>query len=226
MASPPSLLAGRAVVVTAGGTREPIDPIRYLGNRSSGRMGNALAVAAAERGAVVTLVTTAAAPVRPDVEVVTVETAAAMSAAVRAALPGAAALIMAAAVADHRPAQVSAQKLKKRETLTLELVPTVDILRSLIGDPLREGLFTVGFAAETEDMVANASRKLVEKQLDLIVLNDVSRADVGMGSDDNEVTVIDAGGVVAAIARRPKQLVAAALLDLIETRLLPDGRPR
>jgi phosphopantothenoylcysteine decarboxylase/phosphopantothenate--cysteine ligase len=220
MASP---LDGRTVVVTAGGTREPIDPVRYLGNRSSGRMGNAIARAAAERGARVVLVTTAPAPGDQRIEVVAVETAEEMNAAVRAALPGAVLLMMAAAVADYRVADVAAQKLKKCDSLTLDLVPTADILGSLVGDPLRDGVFVVGFAAETHDLEANAARKLVDKQLDLIVLNDVSRAEIGMSSDDNEVTVFDAGGVVAQISQRPKPLVAAALLDVIEARLRRPG---
>jgi phosphopantothenoylcysteine decarboxylase/phosphopantothenate--cysteine ligase len=214
-----SPLSGRAVVVSAGGTREPIDPVRYLGNRSSGRMGNAIAVAATERGAIVTLVTTVAAPDDPSISVVRVDTAEEMRAAVRAALPGAALLVMAAAVADYRAGEVAMRKLKKRASLTLELIPTVDILGSLAGDPVRDGVLVVGFAAETDDITTNAARKLADKQLDLIVLNDVSRTDIGMGSDDNEVTVLDAGGIVAHITRRSKTLVAGALLDIVEARL-------
>ena len=166
-----------------------------------------------------TLVTTVAAPGDARLTVVTVDTAAEMNAAVREALPGAAALVMAAAVADYRVAGVATSKMKKRDRLTLELVPTVDILRSLADDPLRDGLLVIGFAAETDDADANAARKLVEKRLDMIVLNDVSRAGIGMGSDQNEVTVFDASGVVAHLDRRPKPLIASALLDLIETRL-------
>jgi phosphopantothenoylcysteine decarboxylase/phosphopantothenate--cysteine ligase len=224
-----SPLAGRTVVVTAGGTREPIDPVRYLGNRSSGKMGNALAVAAAARRANVTLVTTVTAPpADARITVVAVDTAEEMNAAVRAALPGAAVLVMAAAVADYRPAEVAQRKLKKRESLTLALVPTVDVLLSLATDPLRDGVFVVGFAAETGDGERNAARKLTEKRLDLVVLNDVSRPDIGMGSDDNEVTVLDATGPVAHLAAAPKPEVAAALLDLIGERLPPArsrGRP-
>jgi phosphopantothenoylcysteine decarboxylase/phosphopantothenate--cysteine ligase len=218
-----SPLAGRTVVVTAGGTREPIDPVRYLGNRSSGKMGNALAVAAADRGASVILVTTVAPPDHPRVEVVAVDTAEEMNAAVRDALPGAALLVMAAAVADYRVTQVASGKMKKRDTMTLSLVPTIDILRSLAADPLRDGVFVVGFAAETDDAEVNAVRKLADKRLDLVVLNDVSRAGIGMGSDENEVTVFDAAGAVAHLAMRPKPMVAVALLDLIEERLPPSG---
>jgi phosphopantothenoylcysteine decarboxylase/phosphopantothenate--cysteine ligase len=212
-----SRLAGRTVVITAGGTREPIDPVRYLGNRSSGKMGNALAQAVADRGARVILITTVAPP--PDesrMSVVSVDTAEEMFAAVRTALPGAAVLLMAAAVADYRVAEPAPRKLKKRQGLTLELVPTVDILRSLADDPLRDGLLVVGFAAETDDADNNAVRKLADKRLDLIVLNDVSRSDIGMGAADNEVRVFDSAGPVAHIGKNPKRLVAEALVGIIE----------
>lgn len=214
-----SALAGRGVVVTAGGTREPIDPVRFLGNRSSGRMGNAIAVAAADRGATVTLVTTVAAPADPRITVVDVDTADEMHAAVRSALAGAAVLVMAAAVADYRVTEVAPRKLKKRDALTLTLVPSVDILRALATDPIRDGVLVVGFAAETDDLEANAARKLREKRLDLIVLNDVARPGIGMGTADNAVTVLDATGIVAEIDRRPKAEVAGCLLDIIESRL-------
>jgi phosphopantothenoylcysteine decarboxylase / phosphopantothenate---cysteine ligase len=215
-------IADRTVVVTAGGTREPIDPVRFLGNHSSGRMGNAIALAAAERGANVVLITTMP-PVSHDrVRAVAVETAAEMHDAVRVALEGAAVLVMAAAVADYRVASAAPRKLKKRPSLTLELIPTVDILNSLAQDPIRRGVLVVGFAAETHDLHANAVRKLAEKRLDLIVLNDVSRADIGMGGDDNEVIVFDAAGVVAEISQRSKAAVATAILDIVEARL-PDG---
>ncbi len=222
MVSATSSLAGLTVVVTAGGTREPMDPVRYLGNRSSGRMGNEVALAAALRGADVVLITTMSPASHERIRTVAVETATEMHDAVRAALGGAAVLVMAAAVADYRPAVVAPRKLKKRESLTLELIPTVDILSSLVHDPVRRGVVMVGFAAETDDLRSNAARKLVEKHLDLIVLNDVSRADIGMGSDHNEVTVFDATGVVAEISRRSKPDVASAILDLVEARL-PEG---
>lgn len=216
----PSPLAGRRVIVTAGGTREPLDPVRYLGNRSSGKMGNALALVAASRGAAVTLITTVPSPSGgAGITLVAVDTADQMNAAVRAALPGAAVLVMAAAVADYRPVAVAPTKLKKREGLTLTLVPTVDILQSLATDPLRDGVLVVGFAAETDDAERNALRKLTAKRLDLVVLNDVSRPGIGMGSDDNEVTVFDVTGRVAHLEVQPKGAVAEALLDLIEARL-------
>jgi len=214
-------LEGSVVVVTAGGTREPIDPVRYLGNRSSGKMGNELAVAAARAGARVLLITAAEAqPDLPGVEVTRLSTADEMHAAVRRSLAGARLLIMAAAVADWRPVGVASQKLKKRPgEWTLTLVPTVDILAALRDDPLRQGVFVVGFAAESEDALINAEAKLRDKALDLIVVNDVSRAGIGMGADDNEVAVIDAEGVVATIARAPKAQVAAAILRAIRPRL-------
>ena len=214
-------LDGSAVVVTAGGTREPIDPVRYIGNRSSGKMGNALALAAAHAGARVTLITAAESPpVMPGVEVTRASTADEMHAAVRAALPSARVLIMAAAVADWRPAAVAANKMKKRPgTWMLELVPTVDILSALRGEPARPRVYVVGFAAESEDALINAQAKLRSKALDLIVVNDISRAGIGMGADHNEVTVIDASGVVETISRAPKAAVASAILRLIRSRL-------
>jgi phosphopantothenoylcysteine decarboxylase/phosphopantothenate--cysteine ligase len=213
-------LAGRTVVITAGGTREPIDAVRYLGNRSSGRMGNALARAAADRGARVVLVTTVAPPSDESrISVVAVDTAAEMFTAVRTALPGASVLLMAAAVADYRVADPAPRKLKKGDRLTLELVPTVDILQTLAADPLRDGLLVVGFAAETDDAEANAVGKLAAKRLDLVVVNDVSRSDIGMGAADNEVTVFDSAGPVAHIAKMSKQLVAQALIGIIEERI-------
>lgn len=213
----------RRFVVTAGGTREPIDPVRYLGNRSSGRMGNAIALAAADRGAGVTLITTVAAPGHTRVTVVDVGTADEMRAAVRIALPDAAVLVMAAAVADYRVADIAPRKLKKRDSLTLDLVPTIDILAELADDPIRNGVLVVGFAAETDDIEANALRKLADKRLDLIVLNDVSRAEIGMGSADNEVSVFDAAGLVAHISQRSKALVAEALLDIVAEHLAAPG---
>ena len=224
MPRPAPPFAGRRVVVTAGGTREPIDPVRYLGNRSSGRMGNAIALAAADRGASVMLITTVAAVDDARVTAVRVDTAEEMQSAVRSSLPGAAVLVMTAAVADYRVADIAKRKLKKRGSLTLELVPTVDILGGLAGDPARRGVLVVGFAAETDDIEANALRKLIEKRLDLIVLNDVSRPDIGMGSEDNEVSVFDSSGLVAHISQRAKPLVASALLDIVAERLTAAAR--
>jgi phosphopantothenoylcysteine decarboxylase/phosphopantothenate--cysteine ligase len=215
-------LDGRRVVITSGGTREPIDPVRYIGNRSSGKMGLALAHEALRLGARVTLVTTGPAPAgQPNLGVIEVETAQQMLAAVRYAVADADVLIMAAAVADYRPAEVAERKIKKSpEAMNLALVPTVDILRALREEhAARTGsrLCVVGFAAETDDLLANAQRKLDEKGLDLIVANDVSGSEVGMGSDDNAVTIIGPGGVLAEVTRAPKSEVARAIFEAIRT---------
>jgi phosphopantothenoylcysteine decarboxylase / phosphopantothenate---cysteine ligase len=211
-------LVGDRVVITSGGTREPIDPVRYIGNRSSGKMGLAMAHEALRLGARVTLVTAAPPPApQPNLEVVPVETAAEMDRAVRHAVVDADVLIMAAAVADYRPALVAERKLKKSEQgMQLDLVPTVDILRTL-RDARHEHrhLCVVGFAAETDDLLANAQHKLDEKGLDLIVANDVGRRGIGMGSEENAVTVIGPGGVLAEVERAPKSEVARAIFEAI-----------
>jgi phosphopantothenoylcysteine decarboxylase/phosphopantothenate--cysteine ligase len=217
----PDPINGLRFVVTAGGTREPIDPVRFIGNRSSGKMGNALAMAALRRGATVTLVTAAPVPAaQPGLDIVEVETAAQMHDAVRTALANAGVLIMAAAVADWRPRDVATNKLKKgSDTLTIELVPTVDILHALRDDGAAKDVFVVGFAAETEHVIDNARAKLAAKDLDLIVVNDVSREGIGMGADDNEVTVIGRDGTVETIARSPKGDVADAIVRIIASRV-------
>jgi len=214
-------LDGQRVVVTAGGTREPIDPVRFLGNRSSGKMGNALARAARNAGARVTLITAADPPAdASQLEIVRVETAHEMGEAVRASVAVARVLIMAAAVADYRPAAVSPVKIKKRsDTWMLELEPTDDILASVRGLPNRSSLYVVGFAAETSDLLENAQAKLRQKGLDLIVLNDVSRPDIAMAADDNEVTIIDEHGVVGVIERTDKDTVAAGIVRVIGSRI-------
>ncbi|MBI2942347.1 MAG: bifunctional phosphopantothenoylcysteine decarboxylase/phosphopantothenate--cysteine ligase CoaBC, partial [Chloroflexi bacterium] len=164
-------LAGRRVVVTAGGTREPIDPVRYLTNRSSGKMGYAVAEAARDRGADVTLVTAASLEPPAGVRLVRVETALDMQRALDAAMVGADVLVMAAAVADYRVATIAAQKIKKGEAdLTLHLVRNPDILAGLAGHPA----FKIGFAAETEHLLENAAEKLRQKGLQMIVANDVT----------------------------------------------------
>jgi phosphopantothenoylcysteine decarboxylase / phosphopantothenate---cysteine ligase len=218
---PDPSINGLRFVVTAGGTREPIDPVRFLGNRSSGKMGNEIAAAAIRHGATVTLVTAATAPAaQPGLEVIAVETAEEMHSAVRSALAGARVLVMAAAVADWRPRDVARNKLKKgADTLTIELVPTVDILRALRDDDVATGVFVVGFAAETEDVIDNARAKLDAKHLDLVIVNDVSREGIGMGADDNEVTIIGRDGTLRIIARAPKSIVADAIVRTIASRL-------
>ncbi|HEY2705560.1 MAG TPA: bifunctional phosphopantothenoylcysteine decarboxylase/phosphopantothenate--cysteine ligase CoaBC [Candidatus Dormibacteraeota bacterium] len=210
-------LAGRRLLITAGGTREPVDPVRYLGNRSSGRMGNSLATEALALGAAVTLVTTLAPPaLHPRLEVVGVATAAEMLEAVRAHLAAADVLVMAAAVADYRPADPSPRKLKKGDTaLRLDLVPTADILCA-VRDQARElGVMVVGFAAETDDLLDNARTKLERKGLELIVANDVA---TGMGGEESAVTVLGREGVVAELTRAPKPEVARRVLEIIGAR--------
>lgn len=219
-------LRGRQAVVTAGGTREPIDPVRYLGNRSSGKMGNALAAACLEAGASVVLVTAAPPPkAAPGLRVIEVETAEEMHREVWDALGSADLLLMAAAVADYRPRRVSNKKIKKSATgMTLDLVPTLDILSSLRDHPRRPHLLVIGFAAETDDLVGNATAKLHAKGLDLVVLNDVGAPGVGMGADDNAVTVLDRDGVVLTVERAPKLEVARRVVGLVADRLGPSGR--
>ena len=205
-------LAGRRIVVTAGGTREPVDPVRYIGNRSSGKMGYALAEAARDRGAEVSLITAAVYLPQPaGVDIIAVETALQMKQAVAGAVKGADALIMAAAVADYQPASVARAKIKKKSpSLTLELVRTPDILAEVNGDFVK-----IGFAAESEDIVANAKRKLQEKRLDLIVANDITSKDSGFGSDTNKVTIISREGKVDRLPLMTKREVADRVLDRV-----------
>ncbi|MCS7002473.1 MAG: bifunctional phosphopantothenoylcysteine decarboxylase/phosphopantothenate--cysteine ligase CoaBC, partial [Dehalococcoidia bacterium] len=204
-------LAGRTIVVTAGGTREPIDPVRFITNRSSGKMGYALAEAARDRGARVVLVTAATLPPPFGVEVRSVETAEEMLHAVRAACADADALIMAAAVADYRVATPATRKIKKtEETLHLDLVKNPDILATVRGDFVR-----VGFAAETDDLLANAEAKLRAKGLDLIVANDVTAEDAGFAVDTNRVTILDAHGGREVAPLQAKRAVADRILDRV-----------
>jgi phosphopantothenoylcysteine decarboxylase/phosphopantothenate--cysteine ligase len=204
-------LAGRRIVVTAGGTREPIDPVRHIGNRSSGRMGYALAEAARERGASVALVTAASLPDPAGVEIVHVGTAAEMKKAVAGAVKNADALLMAGAVADYRPKAIARSKIKKDSpTLTLDLVRTPDILGGVKGKFVR-----VGFAAESGNLIANARRKLAEKQLDLIVANDITAADSGFDVDTNKVTLIARDGKAEELPLLSKREVAEKILDRV-----------
>lgn len=213
-------LPGVRVLVTAGGTREPIDPVRYIGNRSSGKMGHAIAEAALACGAHVTLVTSAPLPTPDGLEVVRVNTASELEREVSARFAEADVLVMAAAVADYRPAVVAPHKIKKDQgPLTLELERTGDVLAAL-APRKRSDQVVVGFAAETDDVLGYAQDKLRRKGLDLIVANDVSRPDIGFESDENAVTVIAPAGVVAEIPRLPKRLVADRLMELVAERLL------
>ncbi len=205
-------LAGRTVVVTAGGTQEPIDPVRCVTNHSSGKMGYALVEAARDRGAYVILVTAPTALRAPaGVEVVHVTTAQDMYVATQAAVKHADALIMAAAVADYRPANPRQDKIKKeRALLELSLERTVDILGSLEGPLVR-----VGFAAESSDLEKNAQTKLAEKRLHLIVANDITATDSGFGSESNRVTLIDRNGAVDQLPLLSKREVADQVLDRV-----------
>ena len=208
-------LAGRRVLVTAGGTREPIDAVRFVGNRSSGKQGAAVAAEAAARGAEVVLVTTQSERVSAAARVVAVDTAAEMAAAVGLEAPRADVVVMAAAVADFRPARPSGTKLKKdRGVPALELEPTDDILAAL-GASKGPGQVLVGFAAETEDVEANALAKLRSKNLDVIVANDVSKQHVGFGHDTNEIVMFTAGGTRHHVPLTTKREAARAVLDMV-----------
>src|SRR2546428_809045 len=206
-------LEGLRVVVSAGGTREPVDPVRYVGNFSSGKMGRALAETASARGADVTLVTTV--PTNPEgINELVVTSATEMLAALKTACAGADILVMAAAVADYAPDKVAAAKLRRTDQpIDLHLRPNVDVLKSL--GPLR-GLFRVGFAAETEDLRAQAQQKLSEKQLDLMVANQIGVDGQGLASDYNAVTIVSPSGVVAEVPRLPKWEVAGQIWDAID----------
>jgi len=201
-------------LVTAGPTQEPIDPVRYITNRSSGRMGYAIAEAAAEAGHTVTLVSGRVhLTPPPTVNVVGVVTAEEMHTAVMDNVANQDVLVMCAAVADYRPVDYSTEKIKKQGgRISLELVRTPDILASL---PRERKLFVVGFAAETNDVESNAKKKLEQKNLDMIVANDVSRSDVGMESADNEVTIFFRDGKTKSIARTSKKNIARELVKII-----------
>jgi phosphopantothenoylcysteine decarboxylase/phosphopantothenate--cysteine ligase len=213
-------LTGRHIVVTAGGTQEPIDPVRYLSNRSSGKMGYALAEAARDRGAEVTLITAPASLSEPaGINVIRVGTAEEMRQAVENASPRADALVMAAAVADYRPIKAAKDKIKKGKAgLTLELECTPDILGSVKGNFIK-----VGFAAESSNLVENAKRKLKQKRLDFVVANDITARDSGFGTDTNRVTIIDRKGKIDSLPLLTKREVANKVLDRVAV-LFP--RPR
>jgi phosphopantothenoylcysteine decarboxylase/phosphopantothenate--cysteine ligase len=215
-------LGGKHIVVTAGGTQEPIDPVRYVSNRSSGKMGYALAEAARDRGAKVTLITAPASLPEPvGVDVVEVNTAQEMHQAVENVTSQADALIMAAAVADYRPTKAAKDKIKKGEAgLTLELERTPDILGSVKGNFIK-----VGFAAESSNLVENAKQKLKQKGLALIVANDITASDSGFGTDTNRVTIIDHEGKIDSLPLMPKREVADKVLDRV-AKLLPKPKSR
>ncbi len=208
-------LSGISVLVTAGGTREPIDAVRVITNRSSGKQGHALAEEAAARGADVTLVTTAARAVGPGIEVVAVDTASEMEAAVLSRAAHADVVLMAAAVADFRPKAAAEGKIKKDAgPPEIILEPTTDIL-AVLGERRRPEQVLVGFAAETADLAANAAAKLARKRLDLIVANDVCAPGVGFDHDTNAVMLLSADGTVQNVTLSDKRAIARAVLDTV-----------
>jgi phosphopantothenoylcysteine decarboxylase / phosphopantothenate---cysteine ligase len=212
-------LSGQQVVVSAGGTREPLDPVRYITNRSSGKQGHAFAVAAARRGARVTLVTASSLALPADVvdrvQRVDVDTAAHMERAMTASATGADVIVMAAAVADFRPKVSAAAKLSKEDGIPeIVLEPTPDILAGLAGRR-RPGQVLVGFAAETHDVVERGRRKLERKGVDLLVVNDVSAPGAGFDHDTNAVVVLGSAGEYREIALTSKDAVANSVLDSV-----------
>lgn len=212
-------LSGVTFLITAGPTQEPIDPVRFIANRSSGKMGYAIAQAAAERGASVVLVSgPTSLPAPPNVDLVRVQTAAEMLDAVLGRLSDAQVVIGAAAVADYTPKSPGQSKIKKTHSgMTLDLVPTPDIMAE-VGRRKKDQIL-VGFAAETENLLANAREKLARKNLDLIVANDVSKPGIGFGSDENEVIIIDAQGNAKALPRMPKKEIAHHILEAVKESL-------
>jgi phosphopantothenoylcysteine decarboxylase/phosphopantothenate--cysteine ligase len=224
----PRSLDGLRVLVTAGGTREPIDSVRYVGNRSSGRMGVALAAEARARGAEVTLVGANLAVEAPGrVRTVAVETAAELTDAVAAEFPTCDVLLMAAAVADFRPAAAAQDKIKKagRDSLAIELEATPDVLAT-VASQRGGGQTVVGFAAEHgAPGRRNAREKLERKGLDAVVLNDIARSDIGFDTEDNEVTILTAAGE-RDVPRGPKSAVAAVILDEVEALRNSEGAHR
>jgi phosphopantothenoylcysteine decarboxylase / phosphopantothenate---cysteine ligase len=214
-------MAGRRVIVTAGGTREPIDPVRFISNYSSGKMGFAIASAAADRGARVTLVSTASHAAHHGVEVREVATADEMLAELRSEIKGADLLMMAAAVADFRPAKTGQGKIRREETpkLTLELEAIPDLIATLGAQKDAASVFRVGFAAEDSDLAGKAVEKMKRKSLQAIVANDISRKDIGFGSDNNAGIVFFADGSRHELEKMTKREMADRILDLVIPRL-------
>jgi phosphopantothenoylcysteine decarboxylase/phosphopantothenate--cysteine ligase len=219
----PGDLAGVHVVVSAGGTREPIDAVRVIANRSSGKQGYAVAAEAISRGACVTLVSTVDLPVPAGAAVRRVETAAEMQAVLGELAPSADVVVMAAAVADFRPVAPEPGKIKKEGGVPqIVLEPTPDILAGL-GAAKRPGQVLVGFAAETDDLVGNAARKLRRKHLDLVVANDVSAPGVGFQHDTNAVTLLFPDRDPVEVPRAGKRAIAKAVLDTVAELLRRTG---
>ncbi|WP_327307720.1 bifunctional phosphopantothenoylcysteine decarboxylase/phosphopantothenate--cysteine ligase CoaBC [Streptomyces sp. NBC_01298] len=215
-------LAGRHVVISAGGTREPLDPVRFLGNRSSGKQGYALARTAVARGARVTLVSANTALADPaGVDLVRVGTALQLREAVLKAAADADAVVMAAAVADFRPAEYAGGKIKKKdgqEPAPVALVRNPDILAEISSDRAREGQVVVGFAAETDDVLANGRSKLLRKGCDLLVVNEVGEAKT-FGSEENEAVILSSDGSELAVPYGPKESLADVIWDQVAPRL-------
>lgn len=208
-------MTGTSILITAGGTREPIDPIRFIGNRSTGKQGYAFANVAAKAGAQVTLISTVKTEPAPGVNKVSVTTAAEMHQAVMQNSPNSDIIVMAAAVADFRPVNVSSEKIKKHDGLpTIRLERTADILADL-GNIKPEGQTIVGFAAETQDLVANAKSKLQRKKADYIVANDVSAPQTGFGHDTNAVVVLSSDGSSDSLSLASKHDIARAVLKKV-----------
>jgi phosphopantothenoylcysteine decarboxylase / phosphopantothenate---cysteine ligase len=213
-------LEGRSVLVTAGPTREPIDPVRYISNRSSGKMGYAIAEAARRRGAIVTLVSGPTSLIAPaGVKLTRINTASEMHDAVMRSLSSQQIVIKAAAVADYAPVSPSEQKIKKdaNDRLTLAFKRNPDILADVASASPRP--FVVAFAAETENVEENAREKLLRKNADLVVANNVADASIGFDSDQNEVIVISRDGSTTTIKKAPKLVVANRILDIVVQRL-------
>ncbi|WP_327131310.1 bifunctional phosphopantothenoylcysteine decarboxylase/phosphopantothenate--cysteine ligase CoaBC [Streptomyces sp. NBC_01343] len=217
-------LAGRHVVISAGGTREPLDPVRFLGNRSSGKQGYALARTAVARGARVTLVAANTALADPaGVDVVRVGTAVQLREAVLKAAADADAVVMAAAVADFRPAEYVTGKIKKKDgqdPAPVALVRNPDVLAEISADRAREGQIVVGFAAETDDVLANGRAKLLRKGCDLLVVNEVGEAKT-FGSEENEAVILASDGTETPVPYGPKEALAEVIWDRIAGRLAP-----
>ncbi|MCY3656523.1 MAG: bifunctional phosphopantothenoylcysteine decarboxylase/phosphopantothenate--cysteine ligase CoaBC [Chloroflexi bacterium] len=214
-------LAGARIAVTAGGTREPVDPVRFVGNRSSGKMGYAVAEAARDRGAEVVLITSAELAAPAGVRIAPVETAQEMLEAVEEHTASCDALIMAAAVADYRPVEAAQEKQKRggRETWGIDLIRNPDIIATVQG----ERLIKVAFAAETQDLVDNAAKKLVEKNAHLIVANDVSATDAGFAVDTNRITILDRDGNQEELPLMSKYDCGVRILDRLQELLAARG---
>ncbi|CAJ1183574.1 Coenzyme A biosynthesis bifunctional protein CoaBC [Fructilactobacillus sanfranciscensis] len=218
----PKLLSGKNVLITAGGTIEDIDPVRYISNRSTGKMGYALADVAVKQGANVTLISANCHLQVPEsINFIKVKTSDELKNSILTKLPKNDVLIMAAAVSDFKPVHVAKQKIKKSDDsneLVLHLQKTDDILK-LVADQKKANQVIIGFAAETNDVKRNAKLKLEKKHLDLIVLNDVSNQKIGFGSDDNQVTIMNKNGILKQTGIESKEKIAKTIINVIKQQL-------